>query len=193
MKQWYWLAALLTLLPFYLLHNYSPVEIRPLNKRDKGQCCQMISATIRENYKDFLPPQEIAQEIAHTHKKFALLLNNTNKAHNFCAYATEDDDKTVVGIICAHVTGADCISLDLLFVHPQRQKNGIGKKLYSSMIDHFMQHNYTVTKIHSTAHPDNSAARKFHARNGFKQVGTVQHERLPHRLLVMEKSLTNKA
>lgn len=108
-------------------------------------------------------------------------------------FVVADDGKALAGIACATQGGkdikADHVLLHQLYIHPQYQRQGIGKKLLLEMETCFPAARYMRLMVPEK----NTKALQFYESQGYKSLG----ERLPVTkiqdiyLIMMEKPLAN--
>ena len=134
------------------------VDVRPLAEDDLDRCAELFAvAFAAKPYNDEWTHRDAYEKL---HKLWRIEPN-----YAFCA----EDESDVVGAIFARVSSwwvGDCVVIEEIFVHPRRQRQGIGAALFEAVETHAKQQGVIGMWLIAN---QNAPAMEFYKRHGLTE------------------------
>ena len=143
--------------------------VRTAMESDLDAVRDLLEVTWHATYDDILGTAKVNEIIASWHSANALKLRMNRKDSEFLvadsgtriggmAYAAPDHDRTGV------------VNLSQLYVHPDLQRQGIGRDLFAEIETCFPN----ARRLSLEVEPENQAARAFYAAHGLTETGRTE-------------------
>lgn len=162
-------------------------KIRRAATPDLDSVRELLVETWHATY-DSIYGRDRVKRITDTWHSIEALRSRFDSPKSCFLVASSDGFTSLTGTAFATLDNAKCIQLHQLYVHPDSQGCGIGKRLLSAIVENFPH----AERISLEAEPANKRAIEFYSKHGFEIVGEGYDcggidENIPH--LVMEKKL----
>lgn len=147
------------------------IDIRPATTSDIEEISRVVDACWKSNYSEFLP-QSAIDKFTGEHRRTAF----SEKLSSDAAIYVLLIDGTIVAV-CSEISrtdksSADCFEIAQLYVQPERQHCGLGKKLLMYTLRQARKNGYSCARLETAA--QNIAARKFYEKFGFSQLNFMR-------------------
>lgn len=160
------------------------IIIRKVVKKDIPTVKQLLLETWIDTYRLILPEYVISKltSVWHDPKRLEAEANNEN-----IIFQVAVDNGEIIGLITITKSDGDTADLLRLYVHPDRQRRGIGKILLEQSLAELRQYK----KLRVEVEEDNEKGKGFYNKHGFKEVGKkVENlENVEIKTIIMEKEL----
>lgn len=163
--------------------------VRSASERDLPKVQTLLAETWRATYVPFYGAEKVEALIAEWHSLEALKKRLKTPRSEFLV---ADDGKVIAGMAYASMAEkpAKTATLHQLYVHPDFQRQGIGRDLFAEIETCFPD----ADTLRLEVEPKNVSAIAFYERHGFAKVGEVSNcgggqSGIP--ALLMEKPLEN--
>ncbi len=158
----------------------SDVTIRLAQAADMPAVSRMLVETWHDTYTELLGRERVAEITGAWHSAEALERQRDQPATTFLV---AEEDGAIVGHAFANAQKPPVLLLARLYVHPDRQRRGIGRRLLEAAAAHHPDRRIMRLEVAT----GNGKAMSFYDREGFRPVAEKVMEGLDH--LVMEKVL----
>jgi ribosomal protein S18 acetylase RimI-like enzyme len=151
------------------------ITYRRMEKELRPQVEVLLAQFLRED-EHYLANSDVYGDCGDHGLDHALQMFLEHPELGFVWIGTGDTGPIAVCVVCFAIstsTGTLVAKLDDVYVADNLRKRGIGSELLSSLITELR--GLGITRIDTSVHFDNSAAKRYYERNGFK---TLDEERL---------------
>lgn len=161
------------------------ITVEKANVRDVEEIKQLLSDTWKVTYSSFLP-QEVITEVASTWHSVDNLISQIQNPNTIFKIAKDYSGK-IVGLITLNNMDNDKIMLSRLYIHPNLQKQGIGRMLFEEGIKELPAAKIIKLEVEK----ENINAQGFYSKLGFKVVKEKEEpfNEYTFHVLVMEKQI----
>ena len=139
-------------------------EIRQLRVGDIRRLRELLRSCWLDSYTGLLPDSVIMSAIAQWHSTDRILLGMSTP-HSF--YAGYFEDEVLLGMVSARLVRGGTVKVFQLYVHPSRQREGIGSKLMGAAIKHYQGLRRVVLEVEE----GNTKGISFYRKLGFTYQG----------------------
>jgi ribosomal protein S18 acetylase RimI-like enzyme len=170
---------------YYGAARYRMISIERANVEDVPEVKQVLSETWRATYSSFLSQATINTVTSVWHSPNQLATEIQNPRIFFGVAKTSDG--MIIALTTVGQISDDTIVLSRLYVHPQYQRQGIGRQLLQAGITTFPM----ARTIRLEVEKNNQSAYTFYHNHGFRETESKE-ERLEGdviKVLVMEKHI----
>lgn len=161
------------------------IKIEAAKAEEAQAIKRVLSETWVDTYGPFLSKQTIQKATSVWHAPKHLIAQIQNPEIFF--YLAKDERKSVLGLITARQIDHETLVIYRLYVHPQHQRKGIGRRLLEASVSAYPG----VKKLQLEVEEQNQKGLAFYRKNGFIETGRKEEKIETERLIVivMEKQL----
>lgn len=147
------------------------IDIRPAEASDIEEMSMVVDACWKDNFSGFLS-KEVIESFTGEHRRAAL--SKQLAAGEIVNILLVDG---VISAVCAGKAHAEnplaqCFEIVQLYVAPEHQHNGLGKKLLMHTLRQARRSGFTCARLETAA--QNVAARKFYEKFGFSRLNSMR-------------------